>query len=98
MAWRSVPCCERCWIEQEGEWDMETHGNEVWQRLISLRQPIMLRLPEVAVETCYACGWPTFIGLFVRRDVMVDANDEVIPEALQDGRARPSTDPPEVHP
>lgn len=97
MAWRTVPCCERCWIEGEGEWDLETVGDITYQRLISLRQPHLIRTEQIEVETCYACGWPTFIGLFVRRDVMVDGNDEVVPEAIQDGRALPpSALPPEV--
>jgi hypothetical protein len=65
MAWQSVPICERCWLDETGEWVTSEDG--VTRSLVSVRIPIRLREPKV--EACYACSEPTISDIYVRREV-----------------------------
>lgn len=60
------PCCEACWIDEHGEWDMDSDEAEVWQHLVSCRQPVMSL--EAGLERCAFCGRPTVVGIYVRHD------------------------------
>lgn len=53
--------CERCWCDQQGEWTDD-------DRLVSLRQPTMVRSDDFDLRPCCFCGGPTFVGIFVRHD------------------------------
>lgn len=57
-------CCERCWIEREGEWRPAPEvGGDV---LVSIRRPVRIREPDL--EQCCFCGAPTIIGIYVMHD------------------------------
>lgn len=60
------PICERCWIDANGEFDLDDVAGVVTQRLVSLRMPTVVREPSV--EECSFCGNPTILGAFVRAD------------------------------
>lgn len=60
------PCCEACWIEDRGEWDLDSDEQSVWQHIISVPKPtIVLDSP---LERCAFCGRPTIVGIYVRHD------------------------------
>lgn len=62
LSW-TQPCCERCWIEQEAEWEDTAPG---LGRLVGLRMPS--RLIEPVLEQCSWCGEPTIFGVYKRAD------------------------------
>lgn len=65
LSW-TQPCCERCWIDAEGEFDLGVDEHSVWEHLVSLRRPMLVRNPPI--ERCAWCGGATFIGLYRRAD------------------------------
>lgn len=65
LSW-TQPICERCWIEAEGEWELERTGDGARQVLARLRFPI--RLKESTLERCSWCGLPTILGAYKRAD------------------------------
>lgn len=65
LSW-TQPCCERCWIDREGTWEIDEA--EGFQYLAALRQPVRMVRDEAVLERCSFCGGPTFIGIYVRVD------------------------------
>jgi hypothetical protein len=60
------PCCERCWINEEGgKWEPISGDGEM-QILVEVRRPALLKNHEV--EQCALCGEPTIFGCYIRRD------------------------------
>lgn len=63
LSW-TQPQCERCWIDGNGEWDLNADGYGVWQVLIAVRQPTIAR--NSGIQRCAFCGAMTIMGIFVR--------------------------------
>jgi hypothetical protein len=59
------PVCERCWIEENGEWEKSPEDPDL-ARLLSVKIPV--RVGGADLEQCCKCGWPTFSGIFIRVD------------------------------
>lgn len=60
--------CERCWVDQEGDWEpqgVNEFGQEEYA-LRSVRKPA--RVDDAALASCCFCSAPTISGIFVRRD------------------------------
>jgi hypothetical protein len=56
--------CERCWIDQFGEFIEVFEGKA--QRLMGVSMPV--RLVNPTVEICGYCGMPTILGAYIRDD------------------------------
>lgn len=52
------PICERCWILREYNWMPEGE----------IRLPVRVMDGTTEVHQCAYCGFPTFVGIFVRDD------------------------------
>lgn len=63
----SQPMCERCWIDAEGEFDLDVlPDGTAGQRLVQVRRPFVM--VEPVLETCAWCGAPTIVGIYRRAD------------------------------
>jgi len=72
MRWVNAPICERCWVLSQFVSHMV--GDEVTTYMVqhtALNIPVRMvkREPEHETETCFECGWPTWCGIYVRRQV-----------------------------
>lgn len=70
MAWKSVPICEVCFIDQEAAISHATGVPSI------AKAPYQLEPSVRQVETCYSCEEATIVGIYVRRDVEEEAEDE----------------------
>jgi hypothetical protein len=56
------PLCEACWISENTYEEVDNPG------VTQVRMPVRLIATECALETCCMCGFPTIMGIYVRRD------------------------------
>jgi hypothetical protein len=69
LSWNQ-PCCERCWIEAEGQWEVEATNDGGIHELVSIRSPVRLNQTahDSTIEQCAWCGKPTIVGIYKRAD------------------------------
>lgn len=71
--WKSVPLCERCFIDQDNPIDFNG------KRPTLVRHPYQLESSVRKVELCHHCGAYTIVGIYVQREVdEEDPKDEVL--------------------
>ena len=56
LSW-DQPICERCWLLRDDNWTED-----------SVRIPVRISDDSGYLHQCAFCGYPTFVGIYVRQD------------------------------
>ena len=72
MAWRTVPICEECFMNEESAIGYG-HGGVPY----ITKHPYQIEASVRQVETCYSCEDNTIVGIYVRREFADEKEDDV---------------------